>query len=132
MQEKAGDCARTQALDGDELRRLDAWWRAANYLSVGQNYLMDNPLLRGALRPPRSKTAHPHGISNADFGGLFTTSQPVIFAFHGYPWLIHRLTYNRTNHDNITSAGTSRKAPRRPRSTWPCSTGSIAFTSRWT
>jgi xylulose-5-phosphate/fructose-6-phosphate phosphoketolase len=50
MQEKAGDLARTQAADADELRRLDAWWRAANYLSVGQIYLMDNPLLREPLR----------------------------------------------------------------------------------
>jgi xylulose-5-phosphate/fructose-6-phosphate phosphoketolase len=48
---------------------------------------------------------HPHGISDADFDGLFTTSRPVIFAFHGYPWLIHRLTYRRTNHDNIHVRG---------------------------
>ncbi len=48
---------------------------------------------------------HPHGISDFDFDGLFTTSRPVIFAFHGYPWLIHRLTYRRTNHDNIHVRG---------------------------
>jgi xylulose-5-phosphate/fructose-6-phosphate phosphoketolase len=41
---------------------------------------------------------HPHGLSDADFDALFTTDKPVIFAFHGYPWLIHRLTYRRTNH----------------------------------
>jgi hypothetical protein len=41
---------------------------------------------------------HPHGITDHDFDGLFTTDKPVIFADHGYPWLIHRLTYRRTNH----------------------------------
>jgi len=41
---------------------------------------------------------HPHGLSDKDFDSLFTTDKPVIFAYHGYPWLIHRLTYRRTNH----------------------------------
>jgi xylulose-5-phosphate/fructose-6-phosphate phosphoketolase len=44
---------------------------------------------------------HPHGISDADFDSLFTRDRPVIFAYHGYPYMIHRLTYTRTNHDNI-------------------------------
>jgi xylulose-5-phosphate/fructose-6-phosphate phosphoketolase len=48
---------------------------------------------------------HPHGLSNQDFDALFTTNKPVIFAFHGYPMLIHRLTYRRTNHDNIHVRG---------------------------
>ncbi|MFD2873741.1 phosphoketolase [Mucilaginibacter ximonensis] len=48
---------------------------------------------------------HPHGLSNADFDALFTKDKPVIFAFHAYPWLIHRLTYKRTNHDNIHVRG---------------------------
>ncbi len=48
---------------------------------------------------------HPHGLSNAEFDALFTTGQPVIFAYHGYPWLIHRLTYRRTNHSNIHVRG---------------------------
>ncbi|WP_326521542.1 phosphoketolase family protein [Sphingomonas abietis] len=48
---------------------------------------------------PRSD--HPHGIADADFDALFTTDKPVIFAYHGYPHLIHRLTYNRTNHRNL-------------------------------
>ncbi len=42
-------------------------------------------------------TEHPHGLSDTDFDSLFTTGKPIVFAFHGYPWLIHRLTYNRTN-----------------------------------
>jgi xylulose-5-phosphate/fructose-6-phosphate phosphoketolase len=48
---------------------------------------------------------HPHGISNSDFDSLFTTNRPVIFNFHGYPWLIHRLTYHRHNHGNIHVRG---------------------------
>jgi xylulose-5-phosphate/fructose-6-phosphate phosphoketolase len=48
---------------------------------------------------------HPHGLSNADFDALFTRDKPVIFAYHGYPWLIHRLTYRRTNHDNMHVRG---------------------------
>jgi xylulose-5-phosphate/fructose-6-phosphate phosphoketolase len=50
-------------------------------------------------------TEHPHGISDHEFDALFTTDKPVIFAYHGYPWLIHRLTYRRRNHDNIHVRG---------------------------
>jgi len=46
-------------------------------------------------------TAHPHGLSDRDFDSLFTQDKPVIFAFHGYPWLIHRLAYRRRNHNNM-------------------------------
>ena len=45
------------------------------------------------LQPP---SEHPHGLRDRDFDALFTTDKPIIFAFHGYPWLIHRLTYRRT------------------------------------
>ncbi len=48
---------------------------------------------------------HPHGLSDKDFDGLFTTDKPIIFAFHGYPWLIHRLTYRRTNYKNLHVRG---------------------------
>jgi xylulose-5-phosphate/fructose-6-phosphate phosphoketolase len=48
---------------------------------------------------------HPHGLPDRDFDGLFTTDRPVVFAYHGYPWLIHRLTYRRTNHDNLHVRG---------------------------
>ncbi|PZO50097.1 MAG: phosphoketolase [Alphaproteobacteria bacterium] len=47
------------------------------------------------------QSEHPHGLSDTEFDGLFTTSKPVIFAYHGYPSLVHRLTYNRTNHQNM-------------------------------
>jgi xylulose-5-phosphate/fructose-6-phosphate phosphoketolase len=48
---------------------------------------------------------HPHGLSDRDFDSIFTTDRPIIFAYHGYPWLIHRLTYRRTNHDNLHVRG---------------------------
>ncbi|HEV7614381.1 MAG TPA: phosphoketolase family protein [Steroidobacteraceae bacterium] len=48
---------------------------------------------------------HPHGLSDGDFDSLFTRDKPVIFAFHGYPWLIHRLTYRRHNHENLHVRG---------------------------
>jgi xylulose-5-phosphate/fructose-6-phosphate phosphoketolase len=54
------------------------------------------------LQPP---SQHPHGLSDEDFDALFTKGKPIIFAFHAYPWLIHRLTYKRTNHDNIHVRG---------------------------
>lgn len=155
------------ALDSDVLARMDAYWRAANYLSVGQIYLLDNPLLREPLRPEhcaegigiwtwasndegaepdlvmaaagdvptlevlgavallranlpglkirvinvvdlmklQPATEHPHGLTDVDFDQLFTTNKPIIFAYHGYPWLVHRLTYRRTNHANLHVRG---------------------------
>ena len=50
-------------------------------------------------------TEHPHGLPDREFDALFTETQPVIFAFHGYPWLVHRLTYRRTNHANLHVRG---------------------------
>jgi len=51
------------------------------------------------------QSEHPHGLSDRDFDTLFTTDKPIIFAYHGYPWLIHRLTYRRTNHKNLHVRG---------------------------
>ncbi len=51
------------------------------------------------------ESEHPHGLSEREFDSLFTTSKPVVFAYHGYPWLVHRLTYRRTNHANIHVRG---------------------------
>jgi xylulose-5-phosphate/fructose-6-phosphate phosphoketolase len=48
---------------------------------------------------------HPHGLPDHEFDSLFTTSRPIVFAYHGYPWLIHRLTYRRTNHENLHVRG---------------------------
>jgi xylulose-5-phosphate/fructose-6-phosphate phosphoketolase len=53
----------------------------------------------------QSKDAHPHGLSDSEFDAIFTLDRPVIFAFHGYPYLIHRLTYNRKNHANMHVRG---------------------------
>ena len=55
-----------------------------------------------ALQP---QSEHPHGLSDQDFDVLFTQDKPIIFAYHGYPWLIHRLTYRRTNHNNLHVRG---------------------------
>jgi xylulose-5-phosphate/fructose-6-phosphate phosphoketolase len=54
------------------------------------------------LQPP---SEHPHGMSDAEFDSIFTSDRPIVFAYHGYPWLIHRLTYRRRNHDNIHVRG---------------------------
>ncbi len=51
------------------------------------------------------ETEHPHGLAGAQFDALFTTDRPIIFAYHGYPWLIHRLAYRRTNHANLHVRG---------------------------
>jgi xylulose-5-phosphate/fructose-6-phosphate phosphoketolase len=51
------------------------------------------------------ETEHPHGLNDKDFDSIFTADKPIIFAFHGYPWLIHRLTYRRTNHKNLHVRG---------------------------
>jgi xylulose-5-phosphate/fructose-6-phosphate phosphoketolase len=54
------------------------------------------------LQPERE---HPHGLPDEQFDRLFTNDRPIIFAYHGYPWLIHRLTYRRTNHANLHVRG---------------------------
>jgi xylulose-5-phosphate/fructose-6-phosphate phosphoketolase len=51
------------------------------------------------------QSEHPHGLADSEFDSMFTTDKPIIFAYHGYPWLIHRLTYRRTNHDNLHVRG---------------------------
>ena len=51
------------------------------------------------------ESEHPHGLSDRDFDSIFTPNKPIIFAYHGYPWLIHRLTYRRTGHDNLHVRG---------------------------
>jgi xylulose-5-phosphate/fructose-6-phosphate phosphoketolase len=51
------------------------------------------------------ESEHPHGLTDSEFDSLFTTDKPIVFAYHGYPWLIHRLTYRRANHDNLHVRG---------------------------
>jgi xylulose-5-phosphate/fructose-6-phosphate phosphoketolase len=124
--------ANATTLTPDLLQKMNAYWRAANYLSVGQIYLYDNPLLKEPLKLShvtptleilaavsilrehlpdlkirvinvvdlmklQSASEHPHGLSEVDYDSLFTKDKHIIFGFHGYPWLVHRLTYRRTN-----------------------------------
>ena len=63
------------------------------------------------------ETEHPHGLPDAEYDALFTDDRPVIFAFHGYPWLIHRLTYRRNGHRNLHVRGYKEEAPPPRRST---------------
>jgi xylulose-5-phosphate/fructose-6-phosphate phosphoketolase len=53
----------------------------------------------------QSESEHPHGLSDREFDAMFTADKPIIFAYHGYPWLIHRLTYRRNGHDNLHARG---------------------------
>lgn len=72
------------------------------------------------LPPPHE---HPHGLSERDFDDLFTRDKPIIFAYHGYPWLIHRLTYARHNHAHLHVRGTSTWEMRR---CWRCTSSATA------
>jgi xylulose-5-phosphate/fructose-6-phosphate phosphoketolase len=93
----AGDVATLEALAATALLR-----EAFPRLKVRFVNVVD--LFR--LQPQRE---HPHGMSDADFDSLFTLDRPVVFAFHGYPWLIHRLAYRRTNHENMHVRGYKEK-----------------------
>jgi len=66
------------------------------------------------------ETEHLHGLSDRDFDSLFTIDKPIIFNFHGYPWLIHKLAYRRTNHKTFTYAAIRNMAILIPRSSSPC------------
>jgi xylulose-5-phosphate/fructose-6-phosphate phosphoketolase len=84
---------KTNTLTLESLHKIDAYRRSGNNLAVGQLYLFDNPLLKRPLALA--------DIKHMDFDEPFTKNKPVIFAFHDYPWLIHRLTYRRTNYNNF-------------------------------
>lgn len=84
-------------LSPELLQKMNAYWRAANYLSVGQIYLYDNPLLKRPLKP--------EDVKPRLLGHWGTTPGLSFFAYHGYPWLIHRLTYRRSNHSNLHVRG---------------------------
>jgi len=74
------------------------------------------------------KEEHPHGLPDKDFDTLFTKDKPIIFAYHGYPWLIHRLTYRRTNHKNLHVRDIKKKAPPQLLSIWSYATTWTVFT----
>jgi len=82
----------------ETLAAVDLWRRHVPGLKVRVINIVN--LMK--LQPPRE---HPHGLTDPEFDALFTKDKPIIFAFHGYPWLIHRLTYRRTNHKNLHVRG---------------------------
>jgi xylulose-5-phosphate/fructose-6-phosphate phosphoketolase len=93
----AGDIPTQEALAGTALLRQEFPDVKIRFLNVVDLF---------KLQP---STEHPHGLTDRDFDSLFTVDKPVIFNFHGYPWLIHRLAYRRTNHHNIHVRGYKEK-----------------------
>jgi xylulose-5-phosphate/fructose-6-phosphate phosphoketolase len=93
----AGDVPTKETLAAVEILRRDIPHLKVRVLNVVKLFALTDP------------KEHPHGLSDRDFDSLFTTDRPVIFNFHGYPWLIHRLTYRRTNHANIHVRGYKEK-----------------------
>jgi xylulose-5-phosphate/fructose-6-phosphate phosphoketolase len=89
----AGDIPTKECLAAIEILREQIPQLKVRYVNVVKLF---------ALSPD---TEHPHGLSDVDFDSLFTPDKPVIFNFHGYPWLIHRLTYRRQNHSNFHVRG---------------------------
>jgi xylulose-5-phosphate/fructose-6-phosphate phosphoketolase len=82
----------------ETLAAVDLLWREFPALKVRVVNVVD-------LMTLQPESEHPHGLSDKDFDVLFTRDKPIVFAFHGYPWLIHRLTYRRTNHANLHVRG---------------------------
>ncbi len=93
----AGDIPTKETLAAVEILRREIPTLKIRVLNVVKLFALTDP------------SEHPHGLSDRDFDSLFTTSKPVIFNFHGYPWLIHRLSYRRTNHANIHVRGYKEK-----------------------
>src|SRR5215471_9354903 len=82
----------------ETLAAVDLLWHALPELKIRVVNVVD-------LMTLQPKEQHPHGLSDRDFDGLFTCDKPVIFAYHGYPYLIHRMTYNRANHSGMHVRG---------------------------
>src|SRR5205823_4721451 len=78
---------------------------ANTLLSVADHCLRSRDYVNVIVAGKQPCPEHPHGMSDPEFDALFTTDRPVIFAYHGYPWLIHRLTYRRAGHANIHVRG---------------------------
>ncbi|MFM8524404.1 MAG: phosphoketolase [Cyanobacteriota bacterium] len=93
----AGDIPTKETLAAVEILRREIPSLRVRVLNVVKLFALTQP------------SEHPHGLSDRDFDSLFTTDRPVIFNFHGYPWLIHRLTYRRTNHNNFHVRGYKEK-----------------------
>jgi xylulose-5-phosphate/fructose-6-phosphate phosphoketolase len=93
----AGDIPTQEALAATALLRQEFPGLKIRYINVVDLF---------KLQPA---TEHPHGLTDRDFDSLFTADKPIIFNFHGYPWLIHRLAYRRTNHNNLHVRGYKEK-----------------------
>jgi xylulose-5-phosphate/fructose-6-phosphate phosphoketolase len=93
----AGDIPTKETLAAVEILRREMPSLRIRVLNVVKLFALTDP------------SEHPHGLSDRDFDSLFTIDRPVIFNFHGYPWLIHRLTYRRTNHANFHVRGYKEK-----------------------
>ena len=93
----AGDIPTKETLAAVEILRREIPRLRIRVLNVVKLFALTQP------------SEHPHGLSDRDFDSLFTTDKPVIFNFHGYPWLIHRLTYRRRNHGNFHVRGYKEK-----------------------
>ena len=93
----AGDSPTKETLAAVAILRRDIPSLKVRVINVVKLFALTNP------------SEHPHGLSDRDFDSLFTTDKPVIFNFHGYPWLIHRLTYRRSNHANFHVRGYKEK-----------------------
>jgi xylulose-5-phosphate/fructose-6-phosphate phosphoketolase len=78
---------------------------AADLLRVGVPDLKVRVVNVVDLMRLQPSSEHPHGLSDRDFDNIFTSDKPIIFAYHGYPWLIHRLAYRRANHPNLHVRG---------------------------
>jgi xylulose-5-phosphate/fructose-6-phosphate phosphoketolase len=89
----AGDVPTMEALAATDLLRLEFPDLKVRFVNVVDLMTLQSP------------DEHPHGLSDPEFDSLFTCDKPVVFAFHGYPWLIHRLTYRRHNHNNLHVRG---------------------------
>ena len=93
----AGDIPTQETLAAVEILRQELPELRVRVLNVVKLFALTQP------------SEHPHGLSDRDFDTLFTTDRPVLFNFHGYPWLIHRLTYRRRNHANFHVRGYKEK-----------------------
>ncbi|MFO0014962.1 MAG: phosphoketolase [Synechococcaceae cyanobacterium] len=93
----AGDIPTKETLAAVEILRHQIPYLKVRVINVVKLFALTDP------------NEHPHGLNDRDFDSLFTTDKPVIFNFHGYPWLIHRLTYRRTNHANFHVRGYKEK-----------------------
>ncbi len=89
----AGDVTTSEALAAAAILRERFPDLKLRFVNVADLYTLQDP------------AEHPHGLSHRDFDGMFTTDRPIIFNFHGYPWLIHKLAYRRTNHKNLHVRG---------------------------